>query len=602
MKIRTRIHPVLALSLLAIIGWSHPTTQAQDSVGSELWLLARTGLPAPGGGTFVSFSDPAVGSLNQFAFVGTQAGSASANSTWMGRLNGSGISLIQHLRLGQVAPGFAPETFREFLQVAVSPTSGLAVSGGANGASNPTGLWRQLPSSPLQFVAGSLTPVIPDTGFSPLGPPNINSAGTLAIKGDLTGLLSPSSTNAVFVGTPGNFAPILKVGDNPPGFPINWTVATLYGLSYYLLDAGTTVSINDAGMIAFGAVLNDPDFIEFSAIFYGSPSNFLPIAVKGNPAPGYPGWSINALFPEIGLSQNGSLAFAGEIISDTTTEVLSVLFAGPANALAPILFENTEVTPGSGIVFDKFGNAAINQRGDIVFSAEIRYPNNSLRPSIWIKRSGEAPVLLAATGVSFTGPTGLPQPATSVYFAGHRAFNDFYQAVFRVGFTGGAQSLFLAQTRPGIPVVRVTAPNRRGQVTTRNSVSVGGTATNLSGIARVEYTVTPTSQNRRASRKIRGLRGQNKRTPRIRKFLKNQSTQIATGTENWSFSTPLAMGRNVIRVNAIDVTGGVSETVRFAVIRYSATPVKRLASKERRKLLRMAKIQARRTLNKSDRL
>jgi hypothetical protein len=285
-----------------------------------------------------------------------------------------------------------------------------------------------------------------------------------------------------------------------------------------------------------------------------------PAAVQKNAAPGIANALYKGFQADPSLSSDGKLAIVAEL-TEADVEGASVpcraIFAGTPGVLRPVVRDGDDVPGKPGANFTNLSHACINETGDVVFKADIQYPNQTTRPSIWVQRIDGSPVLIAASGVTFDTPSG-PQEATSVDFAGPDAFNDLHQVVFKAGFAANTSGVYLADTRPLIPWLRLTSPRkRRDFVTTENFVELKGTAQDATGIAKVEYSVTRSIQKKKK-------KGTGRRIVRV-----TTPVQLAKGDSVWSFRVPLAMGLNTITITATDKLGNVSEPLKVLMLRYA---------------------------------
>jgi hypothetical protein len=141
-----------------------------------------------------------------------------------------------------------------------------------------------------------------------------------------------------------------------------------------------------------------------------------------------------------------------------------------------------------------------------------------------------------------------------VEFAGPGAFNDLHEVAFEASFNNGS-GIYLADTRPGAPVITVSTPRRpRDFVTMERVISIRGMAFDDTGVAKVEYTVHSASAQHRGKGRVR-----------------RSAAQHANGDAAWSFQVPLAMGRNEIAITATDKLGNISRPYRLVILRYQCS-------------------------------
>jgi hypothetical protein len=171
-------------------------------------------------------------------------------------------------------------------------------------------------------------------------------------------------------------------------------------------------------------------------------------------------------------------------------------FAGPVGDLALIVESGDPVPTAPGVTFKSFDRAVVNETGDVVFGATIEYPNETTRYGMWVKRRDGLPVLLAISGIPLETPSGFAE-VDDVRFAGPGTFNDLHQFAFRASSERG-NGIYIADTRPGIPWLRILEPrSRRDQVTQDRVARISGRAMDETGIASVEFEVTPIGEKAR---------------------------------------------------------------------------------------------------------
>ncbi|MGC1480374.1 MAG: choice-of-anchor tandem repeat NxxGxxAF-containing protein [Chthoniobacterales bacterium] len=535
--------------------------------GAEYLSGPFEGQPAPGGGFYNSFEEVRIGGDRRLAYHGTVSDSADPAAftrIWSGEI---GVER-QLVRAGMAAPG-GSGTYASFSDLAVNPAGRVAFVARPRG-SRQNRLFAETPDGIVLGIQNSQIGGV-DEGISDVGVPGFNQNLDLAVKVELVNAEGEGFNSALLVGRPGNVAAVMKQGDPAPGID-NFRIGSLYGSGFDFTGPGENVVINGNGELAFVAQLeavvdggseeSGPDSFgpNPNAIYFGKPSNLQILALVGNPIPGEVDSSYAIFFSDVALSSDGLLAFVaiGENEFSSMDSVGYVLMLGRPGAVAPVVRQGDAVPGGGdGVVFGSFRAPAVNARGDVVFGAEINYPNGTSRSSLWLKRVGEAPVLVAAEGNVFQTPNG-PAEVTGVQFDGHGAFNDVNQATFVLQLFNG-EGVYVADTRSGYPVVSITTPaTRNEQVVARASRFIGGTAIDESGVDRVEVVVT--------SRGVTRKKRDGKMRRRARRVV--ERTLEVANDGSWGFKAPLLLGRNRISVRAVDAVGNASPSTDFTVIRW----------------------------------
>jgi hypothetical protein len=266
---------------------------------------------------------------------------------------------------------------------------------------------------------------------------------------------------------------------------------------------------------------------------------------------------VDHLSPRPSIAANGFVAFSADLYGSGP---VSAIFSGAPGLIAPAAVEGALVPTTADVHFSTLSDAVVNSTGDVIFRARIYYPNESSREGIWIKRISGDPVLIAINGMMLATPDG-DREVESVDFAGPGTFNDLHQFVFLATFQNGDQGIYLADTRPGAPVVFVRTPRKaRDFVTTKDRVEVSGLATDDTGVAKVEYTVS-----REVSATKRGGKHGLKKNPK--RFVVSPARR-SKGEAQWSFKVPLSIGLNLISIVATDKLGNESEPFKIRMLRY----------------------------------
>jgi hypothetical protein len=514
--------------------------------GSSYRYIAYTGQSIPGGTALYStFDVPRIGQNGAVAFI------ASLDSQLSGVFAGQPGSLdLVALQDGSAGRGFV--TFASFSNIAVNSAGETAFQTVLSADGSVDALWSG--NSGLGIEAGDGLGNFANTVVTSLAPPSLNAGNRLAAKLSLSlGVtFGQSTTSALAVGAAGAMSAVLKAGDPAPGIA-NGTIVRLYDSD---VPDNDRPDQNDSGTIAFYAtVTQDGGQTSFGVLYEGPVGNFKPVAIEGQAAPGIADALYSFIHEDPSVSSDGKIAFVADLSSDSETVTVpsQAVFSGPAGELAPILRTGDTVPTTTNVVFSDITRACVNETGDVVFQAGMMYPNQTVRPSIWIQRRTGDAVLVAASGVPFDTPSG-SQEAIDVNFAGPGAFNDLHEVAFEANFNKGA-GIYLADTRPGAPLITVSTPRRpRDFVTMRRSISVRGLAFDDTGVAKVEYTVRSSSAQHRGKGRV-----------------SHAITQHAQGDAAWSFQVPLAMGRNEVAVTATDKLGNVSRPYRLVILRYQCS-------------------------------
>ncbi len=480
---------------------------------------------------------------------------------------------------GEAAPGTGG-TFSDFGGLSINAAGNVAFSADLTGAERQLGYYAVDGGGLVQAIPEAASfPDVTNFTLAAGGTTEYAAGNFLAVKLELEGP-DNGRTSVLATGRPGNLRATFAEGRPAPtraGLPGNLVFERIFGDGTDSFgDPGAFVGFNDDQEIIFVADVsaNAGDFNR-TVVYAGPSTSPRVVAVSQETAPGS-GGAVYERFGQPSLSSNGLIAFSAQtslvspdlnfksvnaVTGANVADGGDAIFLGRPSGVEPIV-RSGELVPGggTGIVFGSFESVAVNARGDVVFSGEILYPNAQRRPSLWLKRAGEKPVLLAATGTVFETADGLAE-VTGLRFQGAGGVNDLNQVAFVLSF-GGRDGFYVADVRSGYPVLRITSPARRAdQVTTRANTVIAGTAVDATGVRRVDVEVTARAATRQ------GPDGEKRRGRRKR--VQRALTVTADGT--WSFRAPLRQGRNRVSVTATDVLGNVSPSTDFTVIRYSRT-------------------------------
>jgi hypothetical protein len=344
---------------------------------------------------------------------------------------------------GQAAPGTAAGVvFSQLDQYPLlSPTGqttfGAELSGtGVVIGTNFTGIWTGTPGSvALVARAANQVPGTPtgttydeSQGFIINGP---DTAGEMALNASYANSPSPSAgyTEGIWVGTPGNLAPVVRDGDQAPG----------QTAGVYFTDI-TSAAQNASGQIAFASFLYGTGItsqVGLESLWSGAPGNIALLAKQGDQAPGmavgikYTTLGSSYLTPPI--SASGQSVFIGSFAgSGVTSSNNTALWFGTPGNVSQIARTGSQA-PGvtSGANFSSFNPPTINSVGQVLFSATLTGTGVSSVNSagIWAGSPGSLAVL-ARTGDQ------APGTAPGVTYNGLQIYSPQYNSAGQAAFGG----------------------------------------------------------------------------------------------------------------------------------------------------------------------
>ncbi len=530
------------VAAIAIFFWG--LSRSAEAQGASYRIVAFTGQSAPGGGTYDHFGAPRIGADGTIGFVEVDSrGDGNTSKIYAG--------LPDVLRLvvssGDPSPGanLNGGVFQDFQSVSLSKDGLVAFNAGVSRDGYIKGIWAETAGG-LKWVADDASCESGGLSISALGPVGFRS-GLIGAKGEE----SPDRTfDVLFFGASGSLTDVLKEDQTLEGKRLR----KIYDTSPCPNSVGTVVDVNESGTVALKMTVSPlPSPTPTEAIYAGAPGAPNAVAVQNAAAPGLSDSSYGHLSDKPTIAANGLVAFSSTLNSQGGPA--SAIFSGFPGAIAPQVLQGATVPTTTDVTFGPLSDAVVNSTGDVIFRAVIEYPNETSRTGIWIQRKTGPAVLVAVSGINLPTPAGLRE-VTSVDFAGPGSFNDLHEFVFRASF-GDDEGIYVADTRPGAPIIFIAQPSRpRDRVTTKSSILVAGIATDDTGIDKVEYTVAhEVSAAKRAAHK----RGKRFITSRVK---------LARGEANWNFKVPLTMGLNLISITATDKLGNVSEAYKVRILRY----------------------------------
>ena len=413
--------------------------------------VALSGDPAPGtesGVTFVDFGGfpskpPAINYSGETTFVATTTDgqfNTSREGIWS---EGSGTLALAAFEDEHAAGTPADVTFSDFGRPAINAEGHIVFEAAVAGASvdanvNKKGTWtHDLTSQNLVVREGDPAPgMATGVNFNLLYPlsleadPVLNDATETAFYATLVGADGTSLGDVgLWSNVGGSPALIAQEGDQAPGTPAGVTFTILRRL-----DARP--ELNSSGQTAFFADLFDPDdlFDPQSGIWAGGPGSLVPVAYRGDPAPGLPaGTEFTGLGAPV-MNDAGQIAFTAFFgLADAGAN--TGIWSTGSGALA-LVARGGMAAPGmaAGVIFDDIVDSdvhVINGAGHTAFPALLSGSgiDGSNNRSLWSEGSGSLK-LVAREG------TQAPGTESGVVFAEGTAFQPSINGAGQVAFFG----------------------------------------------------------------------------------------------------------------------------------------------------------------------
>ena len=342
---------LLAATLLVPAG-VHPATP--PTAGPALYsvrAVALTGRPAPAGGTFTEFSDPALNAQGDLAFAALSSREDAHYALYL-RANEHTTTLAVS---GQAAPSGG--AFRVFNDVVLSDRDTVVFLARTTDRVAQQGLFLARGRTIVPVVATG-QPAPGGGAFTDFANPTINAHDVVAF----VGRMGAGGREGIFTSTEGSIIPLVLTGQPAP----------TGGVFQAFLDGSPAQ--NDRGEIAFVAAMAPSGAFGIFVLLGGRPA---PVVTTDDEAP------VGGAFTEFGslmLTNAGTVGFVGRTAHSAVREGLYV--TGRA-ALVSLSQQGQAV---GGEVLTAIANGAMNGRESVVF--ELATPDPIPRAIFLATRAG----------------------------------------------------------------------------------------------------------------------------------------------------------------------------------------------------------------------
>jgi hypothetical protein len=278
------------------------------------------------------------------------------------------------------------------------------------------------PPGSLMLVArpGDPAPGFPTgVNFQDLGNLRVNDAGQVAFGGGIDGPgVTPENDQVLFAGPPRGLALVAREGSPAPGTQ----EGVVFGSYYFGYSSGFSAVLNNAGDLAFNAILDGPGVIDENngALFAGPPSALALIAREGIHAPGTPEGVVyreSFGFRDLAINNAGHVAFTTfldgpGVVAEEPGVFAGVnnlaVYAGPPGALFLVARAGSPAPDTAGANYRRVSLADLNDAGQVAFSAALEVVTGEYEDVAIYAGPPDSPALIARRGDPAPGtPAGV---------------------------------------------------------------------------------------------------------------------------------------------------------------------------------------------------
>ena len=302
------------------------------------------------------------------------------------------------------------------------------------------------------------------SGFDRL---DLNSAGQILFKGDLTGTSGGTSDDEGLFRADGmtGLTQIAREGQSAPDG--NGSISQL----------NRAISFNNAGQVAFHTFLTGNSGGNQRLFLADGVTGLTEIAREGQSAPDGNG-SIT-LFSDVLLNDNGQVAFEGRTSATGSGSVSFGLFlADDVNGLTPIVSLSDSVPDGNGS-FGSFNSVGFNNAGQISFTSRLSNTSGGTSDDRGVFLNDDVTGLMEIVREGQTAPNGNDSFGGDFPGIEIEGFNDAGQIALRStlidadGNNNFDRGIYLYDSVTGLTEIaqtRQSAPDGNGQLNLSGSV------------------------------------------------------------------------------------------------------------------------------------
>ncbi len=437
-------------------------------------LIAQDGVAAPGlGGAQFNLLNIFVqshGSGGAVGFKSALQGSGVNASNDRALFLASGGTTVSLARTGSTAPGTpAGTTYFDLELPQVNQTNRAIFRGVVDGPSiNPgidsIGIWSGDTSGNTSLVvrSGIAAPAYPALQVIDTVVP-VQGNTKFGFRATLTGVgINGDNNDVIYHGTPGNWSPVIREGDTPPGFAAGSAIFNIGTTEYDL-------KMSHGNKVWFTGAVNGPGIDSFNnqGLWTGTPGNVQLVYREGTQAVGMPAGVVYRLNPLFHINSSDRFAMITPV-SDTggITVASYAYFTGSAGNLS-LVATHGQQAPGTpnGVVFDMASTGfqpLISENGAVALQSYLTGPGviaNVNDIGIWAYGNGQLQ-MVARTGesVDVDPGAGVDMRVIQSLFFPNNGFADDGRLLWGAYFTDGTQAAFYTLVAVPEPALLAVIP------------------------------------------------------------------------------------------------------------------------------------------------
>lgn len=333
-----------------------------DGSGGQAVSLSGDAAPQTGGGSYlVPGGFPVLNDAGEISFMAAVTGGTASGGIFVATAGGADVAAVAS---GQTAPGAGGSfdgSLSDLNRHGLNDAGAVAFADTVSGGSASSGVF--LASGGGHTAVALAGETAPDTGggvYDGFGAPAVNSGGTVVFPAMVAG---GSTSGGLFADSAGVDSLLASVGDPAPGTGGGAFTDFLY----------PEVNANDA-VVFLSDVTGGSATGGIFRIDGGAPSA---VVVENDSAPGTGGGSFTAITGLAAINDAGDIAFSA-VVSGGSSEAGVFRFAAATGQIAPVVLFGEAAPDSGGATFAQFGSVDVNDAGQVALQATLSNGNTGV--------------------------------------------------------------------------------------------------------------------------------------------------------------------------------------------------------------------------------